>query len=145
MKTKSEIFRNRLTILILILLCFSALILLLPSASAISLKEIINQQLPVEAYPINSTYISSSPINPSIVLGYGTWIQIGQSEMIIGQNSTSLIYNTSDVTGGNYSVNLKVTDNQGNANSTSLNIISGNASISSSSLNNFPYIWKRIA
>ena len=71
MKTKSEIFRNRLTILILILLCFSALILLLPSASAISLKEIINQQLPVEAYPINSTYISSSPINPSIVLGYG--------------------------------------------------------------------------
>ena len=28
-------------------------------------------------------------------------MQIGSSEMIIGQNSTSLIYNTSDVTGGN--------------------------------------------
>lgn len=91
--------------------------------------------------PLTITFMDLSTSNFTLT----NWLwDFGDGITNIYQNPTHTF-----ISNGNYSVNLKVTDNKGNTNSTSLNIISGNASISSSSLNNFPYIvkyiWKRIA
>ena len=61
------------------------------------------------AYPIGSIYISSSATNPGTSLGFGTWAQVAQSRFIIGQDSTSAVFNVAGNTGGNFTQYINTT------------------------------------
>ena len=52
------------------------------------------------SYPIGSVYISVVSTNPNTLLGFGTWSQIAQGRMLIGQNGGDPLFLTPEATGG---------------------------------------------
>ncbi len=58
-------------------------------------------------HPISSLYLSMSSTNPSEYFG-GTWVQIAQGKVLIGVNSNTTDYSTSNKTGGKDKINLTV-------------------------------------
>jgi hypothetical protein len=54
----------------------------------------------IEAFPINSIYLSVSSTNPAISIGYGTWVAFGAGKMIVGYDATDPSFNTVQGTGG---------------------------------------------
>lgn len=54
------------------------------------------------AYPVGSVYISTVSTNPSVLLGFGTWVRIAQGRVLIGQDDSNAAFQTGGQTGGNY-------------------------------------------
>lgn len=52
------------------------------------------------AWPVNSVFIGYTSANPSTLLGGGTWVQISQGRMLMGQNPSDASCDTVGDTGG---------------------------------------------
>lgn len=69
-------------------------------------------------YPVGSVYINaSSTTNPSSLLGFGTWVTIGDGKVLVNQDTTDTSFDTMGETGG--SKNAIVVDHNHTATSTS--------------------------
>lgn len=69
-------------------------------------------------YPVGSVYINaSSTTNPSSLLGFGTWVTIGDGKVLVNQDTTDTSFDTMGETGG--SKNTIVVDHNHTATSTS--------------------------
>lgn len=53
-----------------------------------TLTTTINDVLQKKVYPVNSLYITLNNTNPSSVLGFGTWTQVGSGRVLQGADST---------------------------------------------------------
>ena len=53
-----------------------------------------------EVYPIDTIYISSSPVNPGTLFGMGTWIAIGTGRVLVGIDPSDPDFDTVGKTGG---------------------------------------------
>ena len=52
-------------------------------------------------YPVGSVYINASvATNPSTLLGFGTWAEIGAGRVLVGQNTSDSDFNSLGETGG---------------------------------------------
>lgn len=54
---------------------------------------------PLDAWPIDSVYISMSSANPATIFG-GTWVQFAQGRMLIGQTGSDTDFDVAGETGG---------------------------------------------
>jgi microcystin-dependent protein len=52
------------------------------------------------AWPVNSIFIAYTSANPSTLLGGGTWTQIAQGQMLVGQNPSDASFDVLGDTGG---------------------------------------------
>lgn len=53
------------------------------------------------AYPVGSIYINaSSASNPSVLLGFGTWVAFGAGKVLVGFDSSDTSFDTLEETGG---------------------------------------------
>ena len=62
-------------------------------------KPYINKR--VKMFPVNSVYLSIVNTNPSVVLGYGTWVSFGTGKVLVGVDATDPDFNIPEKTGGN--------------------------------------------
>lgn len=52
-------------------------------------------------YPVGSVYINaSSTANPSVLLGFGTWVEFGSGRVLVGQNTGDTAFDSLEETGG---------------------------------------------
>ena len=52
-------------------------------------------------YPVGSVYINaSSGTNPSVLIGFGTWVSFGAGRVLVGFDSTNPLFDTAEETGG---------------------------------------------
>ena len=52
-------------------------------------------------WPVGSVYINASTTtNPATLLGFGTWVEIGQGRVLVGQNTSDASFNSMGETGG---------------------------------------------
>lgn len=52
-------------------------------------------------YPVGSIYINSaSSSNPSVLMGFGTWVEFGAGRVMVGLNSSDSLFDTLEETGG---------------------------------------------
>jgi hypothetical protein len=52
-------------------------------------------------YPVGSVYINaSSSTNPSVLIGFGTWVSFGAGRVLVGFDSTNPLFDTAEETGG---------------------------------------------
>ena len=52
-------------------------------------------------YPIGSIYINAtSALNPSTLLGFGTWTEFGAGRVMVGLNASDPLFDTAEETGG---------------------------------------------
>ena len=58
-----------------------------------------------EAFPVNSVFISVVNTNPSILLGYGTWVAFGPGRVVVGVDTGQTEFNTVEKTGGSKTAN----------------------------------------
>lgn len=53
------------------------------------------------AYPVGSIYINAgSTVNPSTLLGFGTWVAFGAGRVMVGQNTSDTSFDVMEETGG---------------------------------------------
>ena len=58
-------------------------------------------------YPIGSVYINaSSSSNPSILLGFGTWVAFGAGRVMVGLDASDALFDTAEETGGSKNATL---------------------------------------
>jgi hypothetical protein len=62
------------------------------------------------AWPIGSVYLAVVSTNPATLLGFGTWSQIAQGQMLIGQKTADADFDTAEETGGAKTVTLTTTE-----------------------------------
>lgn len=53
-----------------------------------------------QAFPVGAIYISVTGVNPSIELGYGTWLPFGAGRVLVGHNVADADFDTAEETGG---------------------------------------------
>ena len=51
-------------------------------------------------YPVGSIFISVDPTNPTITLGFGTWVAFGAGRVLVGRNAADVDFDTAEKTGG---------------------------------------------
>lgn len=52
-------------------------------------------------YPVGSIYINSSvSTNPATLLGFGTWVAFGAGRVMVGLNTSDILFDTLEETGG---------------------------------------------
>jgi hypothetical protein len=52
-------------------------------------------------YPVGSVYINAaSTSNPSVLMGFGTWVEFGAGRVVVGQNTSDALFDTLEETGG---------------------------------------------
>lgn len=57
-----------------------------------------------DVYPIGSVYFNASKTtNPQELLGFGTWVRIGEGQYFIGLTTSDTLFNTAGKTGGSWS------------------------------------------
>ena len=57
---------------------------------------------PIEQiYPVGCVYTSTVGTNPALIFGFGTWVQFGEGQMMIGHSTTDADFGTAEATGGN--------------------------------------------
>lgn len=61
---------------------------------------------PIDAWPVDSIFFGYTATNPATLLGGGTWSQIGQGKMLIGQDPTDVDFDTVGETGGTKTTTL---------------------------------------
>ena len=101
------------------------------------------------AFPVGALYLNITGVNPGTELGYGTWTQVAQGRVIVGQNSGDGDFDVAEETGG-------IKTHTHTAHSTSSNIKLGGAEVvfadvaaaSHAEASNVPpyfvaYVWKR--
>lgn len=59
-------------------------------------------------YPVGSIYTSTLETNPSVILGFGTWVVFGPGKVLVGIDSTDTDFDAIEETGGS-----KVTSKDG--------------------------------
>lgn len=59
-----------------------------------------------ELWPVNSIFCSISSTNPSVTLGFGTWVSFGAGRMMIGYSASDSDFDTAEETGGAKTVTL---------------------------------------
>lgn len=87
-------------------------------------------------YPVGSIYMNASnSTNPATLLGFGTWVALGASRMLVGFDASNPLFNTVGNTGGSADATLvshthtaNVTDPGHNHSYTKLSLISGTSS-----------------
>ena len=57
-------------------------------------------------YPVGSVYITTTNLDPAVLLGFGTWERIAEGRLLIGQDSNTSYLNTSRSIGGNFTQNI---------------------------------------
>lgn len=65
-----------------------------------AIEELATEKANLEVFPVGYVYISVDSTNPGTVLGYGTWSQIAQGRMLVGQNDSDADFNVAEETGG---------------------------------------------
>jgi hypothetical protein len=53
-----------------------------------------------EAFPVGAIYISVLSSNPSVQLGYGTWVAFGAGKMLVGFDAADVDFDTEEEVGG---------------------------------------------
>lgn len=54
----------------------------------------------VQAFPVNSIFISVVATNPATLLGYGTWAAFGAGRVLVGLDAGQIEFDTVEETGG---------------------------------------------
>lgn len=60
-----------------------------------------------DVYPVGSVYTSVVSTSPATLFGFGTWSQIAQGKMLVGQNPSDTDFDTAEETGGSKTANLE--------------------------------------
>jgi hypothetical protein len=77
---------------------FEAIEAAIETKADISYVDAINLSV---VWPVGSVYINaSSSSNPSTLLGFGTWVEIGAGKVLVGQDAADTSFDTLGATGG---------------------------------------------
>lgn len=71
-----------------------------------SATESIDYIIKNNIWPVGSVFLSVVSINPATLMGFGTWSQIAQGQMLIGQKATDADFNVAEETGGAKTVTI---------------------------------------
>lgn len=64
-----------------------------------ALTAIIQNQI----YPVGSIYTNATnSTNPATLLGFGTWVRFGEGRVLVSHDSTNVLFNNVEETGGSY-------------------------------------------
>lgn len=70
------------------------------SSSALATTAFVAAAL-AASYPIGSVYINAtSAVNPSTLLGFGTWVAFGAGRVMVGLDAGNALFDTAEETGG---------------------------------------------
>lgn len=73
---------------------------LLTSTSQIATTAFVQAAMQA-AYPVGSIYINAGvTTNPSVLLGFGTWVAFGAGKVLVGQDTGDALFDTLEETGG---------------------------------------------
>jgi hypothetical protein len=76
------------------------------SAVATSIDYIIKNQI----WPVGAVFISVVDTDPATLIGFGTWEQVAEGQMIVGQKDTDTDFNVAEETGGAKTATLAMTN-----------------------------------
>lgn len=62
----------------------------------------------LEPFPVGSIFTSISPTNPSVSLGYGTWVAFGVGRVLVGVDISNPDFDTVEETGGSLTQTFSV-------------------------------------